>query len=92
MKAPVPKRPSSSHRRIPSKRVSVASNRSPSAPRHRGPKPPSTFGDSDSNLGDPSSPKSKHKDIAKMDPSEQRKVSKKYLDNKLIEIKDKYKS
>ena len=27
-----------------------------------------------------------------MEPSEQRKVAKKYLDNKLKEIKDKYKS
>lgn len=91
------KRPESSKGRNPNGNVSVVSKRRYSPIRQKGPKPPSTFGDSDSDYGDPSSPlRNKHnsqfRNVSKLDPSEQRRLAKKYLEDKLKEIKDKYKS
>jgi len=55
--------------------VSVVSKRRPSpSSKQRGPKPPSTFGDTDDELGDPSSPVRKHqnqfRNVSKLEPSE----------------------
>lgn len=70
------------------KSIGGTSNRKPSAPKLR-PRPPSTFGREDTDhheLGETV------QNLSKMNIYEQRKISKKYLDDKLKEIKVKYRS